>query len=106
MQFCPYDGSLLRVDQLHDLAFKCFACPYVYRLEEEQEIKVRTTLTPKAEDDVLGGADAWKNVDQCDARCPKCENHRAYYMQFQTRSADEPMTVFYKCTACGSHWKE
>lgn len=29
--------------------------------------------------------------------CPKCEHPRAYFMQIQTRSADEPMTTFYKC---------
>ena len=40
--------------------------------------------------------------------CPKCDHPRAYYMQLQTRSADEPMTVFFKCcnTQCNHRWKE
>eukprot|EP00965_Chrysotila_dentata_P191272 6174412-Pleurochrysis_carterae.AAC.4 len=32
------------------------------------------------------------------ASCPKCSYHRAYYQQLQIRSADEPMTTFYKRT--------
>lgn len=39
-------------------------------------------------------------------RCPKCEHDRAYFMQIQTRSADEPMTTFYKCCKCGHRWRE
>ena len=40
------------------------------------------------------------------ANCPKCTNRRAYYQQLQIRSADEPMTTFYKCTECGFRWRE
>ena len=32
----------------------------------------------------------------CAALCPSCGNRHAYYMQIQIRSADEPMTLFYK----------
>jgi len=39
-------------------------------------------------------------------KCPKCEHMKAYFMQIQTRSADEPMTTFYKCCSCGHRWKE
>ena len=37
--------------------------------------------------------------------CPKCEHPRAYFMQLQTRSADEPMTTFVVCNECGNRWK-
>ena len=41
-------------------------------------------------------------------KCPKCEHPRAYFMQIQTRSADEPMTTFYKCCngECGHRWRD
>ncbi|UMM37666.1 hypothetical protein L5515_009358 [Caenorhabditis briggsae] len=29
-------------------------------------------------------------------RCPLCSHERAYFMQLQTRSADEPITIFYR----------
>lgn len=63
-------------------------------------------LDKKEVDDVLGGKEAWENVDQLAADCPKCSNKKAYFMQIQIRSADEPMTTFYKCTNCGYQWKE
>ena len=65
-------------------------------------------LVRKQVDDVLGGSDAWKNVDKTEVTCPKCAHGSAYYMQVQTRSADEPMSIFYKCCAeeCGNRWRE
>ncbi len=50
----------------------------------------------KKADDMLGGKDQWKNVDSTEATCPKCEHNKAYYMQIQIRSADEPSSLFYK----------
>jgi DNA-directed RNA polymerase III subunit RPC11 len=29
---------------------------------------------------------------------------QAYFVQMQIRSADEPMTTFYKCTRCKNRW--
>ncbi len=106
MLFCPFDGSLLTVDDSggSSLRFLCRNCAYA--MPVRQPLSRKMQLKAKKVDDILGGADAWKNVDQTDAVCPSCPNRRAYYMQFQTRSADEPMTVFYKCTACGCRWKE
>lgn len=42
------------------------------------------------------------------ARCPKelCESSAAYFRQVQIRSADEPMTTFYKCVVCAAEWRE
>lgn len=40
--------------------------------------------------------------------CPKCEHGRAYFMQIQIRSADEPSSIFYKCCnpSCNYQWRE
>ncbi len=40
------------------------------------------------------------------ATCPKCTYHQAYFMEIQTRSADEPATLFFKCVKCGAQWRE
>lgn len=68
----------------------------------------RVELRRKQVDDVLGGADAWKNVDSTDVTCPRCEHGRAYFMQIQIRSADEPSSIFYKCcnNDCSHQWRE
>lgn len=68
----------------------------------------RKMMERKAVDDVLGGEGAWDNVDQTTVRCPKdeCTGTKGYFYQLQIRSADEPMTTFYKCTTCGNQWRE
>ena len=75
----------------------------------------------------MGGEAAWENADSMEeqdrgqyfekwkkfpcrpkVQCTKdgCTNRRAYFYQLQTRSADEPMTTFYRCTECAHQWKE
>lgn len=38
-------------------------------------------------------------------RCPKCKSNNTSYTERQTRSADEPMTVFCRCMSCGARWR-
>lgn len=38
-------------------------------------------------------------------KCSACKNHTVQTTEFQTRSADEPMTIFCNCTTCGKRWK-
>jgi len=38
-------------------------------------------------------------------KCGKCGKRNVTYNQMQTRSADEPMTTFCLCNACGNRWK-
>ena len=38
-------------------------------------------------------------------RCGKCKSYKTTYYEMQTRSADEPMTVFITCHACNNRWK-
>lgn len=37
--------------------------------------------------------------------CRKCKSTRCTYYELQTRSADEPMTIFVTCLDCGKHFK-
>ena len=37
--------------------------------------------------------------------CKKCKSKRCTYYELQTRSADEPATIFITCLDCGKHWK-
>ena len=37
--------------------------------------------------------------------CKKCKSKKCTYYQMQTRSADEPMTIFVTCIDCGNRWK-
>ena len=126
MWFCPLDGTLL---QLHTPStpsetfntstspsssstptslFVCATCPYSHDILDSSFCKVTKPKHRKVVDDILGGAAAWENVDRTAAVCPnvKCGHNEAFFMQMQIRSADEPMSVFYKCCKCGNQWND
>jgi DNA-directed RNA polymerase subunit M/transcription elongation factor TFIIS len=55
------------------------------------------------------GSEALEMVaDVTQATCPKCFHDKAYYRQVQTRSADEPSSIFYMCcnSSCSHQWRE
>jgi len=37
--------------------------------------------------------------------CKKCRSKKCTYYEMQTRSADEPATIFVTCLDCGKHWR-
>ncbi|KAI8067992.1 putative Rpc11-DNA-directed RNA polymerase III subunit C11 [Gongronella butleri] len=106
MLFCPQCANMLLVTNDGGQVFSCSTCPYQYTIQKR--LTTRKLLERKEVDDVLGGDKAWENVDTTEATCPKCEHERAYFMQIQIRSADEPSSIFYKCcnSSCNHQWRE
>ncbi|KAK4634740.1 DNA-directed RNA polymerase III subunit RPC10 [Fulvia fulva] len=117
--FCPSCSNMLIITQIPAAhctpeedelpgqnRFECRTCPYQMVLD--RRYYERKTMKLKAVEDILGGADSWKNVDQTDAKCANenCDSRMAYFRQVQIRSADEPMTSFYKCVKCTREWRE
>lgn len=104
MLFCPACANVVTVlpsSSTGENKWTCPTCPFEFPLT--QPVTSRTLLQRKEVDDVMGGEDSWKNVDNTEGRltltdrlatCPKCENNRAYFMQLQIRSADEPSAYF------------
>ncbi|NXF91922.1 RPC10 polymerase, partial [Eubucco bourcierii] len=94
--FCPACGNVLVAEEgprCH--RFACTTCPYVRNVTR----KVLNRGSP-----CLASLRRASPAEPC----PKCEHPRAYFMQIQTRSADEPMTTFYKCcnAQCGHRWRD
>ena len=112
MWFCPLDGTLLQVrhstEQTSEEAatgfFFCATCPYSCPINAMVTKKAFPAV--KMVDDILGGAEAWDNVDRTQAVCPNCNFQEAFFQQIQIRSADEPMSIFYKCVKCGRQWND
>jgi len=107
MLFCPTCANILLTEKTPaDFRFFCKTCPYVFRVNQTFESKL--SLQRKEVDDVLGGEEAWENVDKTSVPCTNteegCVNTFAYFKQLQIRSSDEPMTTFLKCTKCGHTW--
>ncbi|BAP71630.1 RNA polymerase III C11 subunit [Kluyveromyces marxianus] len=110
LSFCPLCNNMLLVSKADSGIYKlsCGSCPYEFPIDGI-EVYDRKNLPRKEVDDVLGGEGAWDNVDQTGAQCPnhdQCGGDKAYFFQLQIRSADEPMTTFYKCVNCGHKWRE
>jgi len=104
--FCPTCANLLLIEAIGEgHRFYCKTCPYVFNVTSQ--VGKRLDFTRKRPDDVLGDDKAWENAPREQVTCPKCGHKEAFFMQLQTRSADEPMTVFFKCSksGCGHRWK-
>lgn len=111
MLFCPNCANVVTVlpsSSTGENKWTCPTCPFEFPMDRQVTSRIR--LERKQVDDVMGGEDSWKNVDSTDgtcllshhgtnrtATCPKCDHGRAYFMQLQIRSADEPSTL----VACG-----
>lgn len=107
MHFCPLCGNILLIEDSHmnGMRYCCPTCAYCSPIDTLYTNPAKLPLR-KQMDDVLGGSDAWDNVDRTEAKCPFCPNNDAFFMQIQIRSADEPMTTFYKCTSCKKQWND
>ena len=83
MLFCPTCSNILLTEKtLSDFRFYCKTCPYVFKVTQKFENKM--DLQRKEVDDVLGGAEAWKDVDNTEIQCMNvysCKNKRAYFFQ-------------------------
>lgn len=76
---------------------------YLAKLKEQQQAARRSDwkeANAEAIDNICGiGRDSLY-------KCSKCGSQRTTNYQKQTRSSDEPMTVFITCRDCGKRWKE
>lgn len=97
--FCPNCANTLAVAKgsMMENKWACATCPYEYPIDAA--LIHRRYLPRKQVDDVMGGAESWANVDTAVVICPKCENDKAYFMQIQIRSADEP-SMFMRPRLC------
>ncbi|CCU75270.1 unnamed protein product [Blumeria hordei] len=111
--FCPSCSNALTVSTVVPLGehepvnrLECQTCPYQYVITKQYY--ERKVFVRKEREDVFGGPGAWDNADKAQMQCPKegCDGEEAAFFQVQIRSADEPMTGFYKCMTCGNRWRE
>lgn len=104
MYFCPFCNNFLIPEQQQSLFLACTTCPYIYRLNTIQTQIQKNKV--KEIDKIAGEEDDIKYANKCQIKCLKCPNDEALFVEIQTRSADEPMTIFYQCTKCHYNWKD
>ena len=95
MLFCSKCGSLLRP---LEGKMKCTDCG----VSQEEGI-LKDTKKRVREVEVVEEHESNPVVAQ---ECPKCKKNKAYHWSIQTRSSDEPETLFFKCVECKHQWRE
>ena len=95
---CPHCANLLILSRMETGGnrVECRTCPFERAIEKP--FYSRKSYPRKEKEDVFGGPGAWDNAQKAAVQCPvsNCDGSEAAFFQVQIRSADEPMTMFYK----------
>lgn len=83
----------------------CRSCGKEMKTKGEKLVISETTGQPKKEIVIMDKGEELAELPKTKIMCPKCENNEAYWWMQQTRSADEPPTIFYRCTKCDYSWR-
>ena len=103
MKFCPKCEVKLKKG---DSGLECSKCGYV---EGEKVTKKKKTITKDEPDFSLLAFEGNEGEDTnptVKIDWEKCGHGEAVAWMFQTRSADEPTTRFYRCQKCKYTWRD
>ena len=103
MKFCPKCEVKLK-NSGSDL--QCSKCGYT----EGGELKPTKKISAEEESDfsllAFEGNEGEDTNPTIKIDCEKCGHDEAVAWMFQTRSADEPTTRFYRCQKCKYTWRD
>jgi len=103
LKFCPKCEVKLKNN---GSGLQCSKCGYV----EGEETKSTKKIPVKEEPDfsllAFEGNEGEESNPTVEIECEKCGHGEAVGWMFQTRSADEPTTRFYRCQKCKYTWRD
>ncbi|MFB6154285.1 MAG: transcription factor S [Haloferacaceae archaeon] len=104
MEFCDECGSMMKVEGDEWVCSKGHTKPRKTEAEEREQM---VTTQGQQKSEIVDVSDAEdQGLPTTNARCPECDNDRAYWYMQQIRSADESETRFFVCTECEHKWRE
>ncbi|RLI05060.1 transcription factor S [Candidatus Bathyarchaeota archaeon] len=112
MEFCPKCGARLilsvKKKGTSKFSLKCPNCGYEVKSKKPSPAIVKRIEKPSVEPIVVIGEKEAKikTLPTEKVECPNCGNMEAYVWIVQTRGADESSTQFFRCTKCGTTWRE
>jgi hypothetical protein len=92
------------IHRLREGEFPCHQVPFMTPRElfpehwqelADEQLKRETTMLEGNQEE---GSDMFT--------CKRCGKSKTRYWEMQTRSADEPMTIFIRCLNCGKEWRQ
>ncbi|MEE9563823.1 MAG: transcription factor S [Nitrosopumilaceae archaeon] len=99
MKFCPNCEVRLKKK---DSGLCCTKCDYTESSTKTTK-KAKEEVVPEL--NVLEEKDTQQTLPSIKIDCTKCGHDEAVWWMFQTRSADEPTTQFYRCIKCNYTWR-
>lgn len=99
-----YVGNSRLIQRLQEGEFPPHRVPFMTSRElypehwqqlADEQLKRETTMLEGNQEE---GSDMFK--------CRRCGKSKTRYWEMQTRSADEPMTIFIRCLNCGKEWRQ
>jgi len=103
LKFCPKCEVKLKNG---DSGLQCPLCGYI----EGQKVKQTKKIIDEEEPDfsllAFEGTEGEDTNPTIKLDCEKCGHDEAVWWMFQTRSADEPTTRFYRCQKCKYTWRD
>jgi len=106
MEFCEKCGNIMIVKKSGSRTYLCCTkCKKEKPLKKEKILIAGSLPSKKKEIVIMQKGDEEIDLPKTKIMCPKCENSEAYWWMQQTRSADEPPTIFYRCCKCNYSWR-
>ena len=105
MDFCPHCDTRLKKND--DGLLACSKCKFVKEKtvnitkEKSEDANSEFLVMDESDMNQAKGLESTVPID-----CEKCHNKEGVSWTFQTRSADEPETKFYRCTKCNYTWRD
>ena len=97
-------GNTRLLTRVKEGEFTLYEIPFMssYEMFPEKWFALKDKLLQR-EQKILEGNKS-RATDQF--KCRRCQKRECTYYELQTRSADEPMTIFITCLNCGKEWRQ
>jgi DNA-directed RNA polymerase subunit M len=107
MEFCEKCGKIMTVRKKRtgSSVLECTKCGREKPIGKTDAVIAGSLPNKKKEIVIMQKGDEAIDMPKTKIMCPECENPEAWWWMQQTRSADEPPTLFYRCTKCNYSWR-
>ena len=105
MHFCPKCGLIcVSKKENKKTILVCRKCGH--KIKDYKPIEIKEEVKKAPLDEVVIIDEKREALPKIRIICPKCSNKEAVWWMQQTRSSDEPPTLFFRCTKCRHSWRE
>lgn len=105
IKFCNKCGNLMTVEKKRTRSFLVCKSGHKSKFKGEKLTISEHIADQKKGIVVMGKEEGIAELPKTKIMCPKCDHMEAHWWMQQTRAADEPPTLFYRCMKCNYSWR-